>query len=76
MNNMYVKLNVHSCYTKQVIVLIVKDRRTDGRPDGWTRLVTKIGIRQNFGWGLRKLLLFLNLSLLFRNTAYYNRNIK
>ena len=30
MINLYVKFNVHSSYTKQVIVLKVADRRTDG----------------------------------------------
>ena len=29
MNNLYVKLNLHCSYTKQVIVLKVADRRTD-----------------------------------------------
>ena len=53
MISLYVKFNVHSSYAKQVIVLNVADRRTyrrtDGRTDGRTRLVTTIGIRQNFG---------------------------
>ena len=40
MINLYVKFNVHSGYAKQVIVLKVAYRRTDGR----TRLVTTIGI--------------------------------
>ena len=31
--NLYVKFNVHSSYAKQVIVLKVADRRTDGRAD-------------------------------------------
>ena len=31
MINLYVKFNVHSSYAKQVIVLKVVDRRTDGR---------------------------------------------
>ena len=44
MINLYVKFNVHSSYVKQVIVL-----KSGGRTDGWTRLVTTIGIRQNFG---------------------------
>ena len=35
MFNLYVKFNVHSIYAKQVIVLKVADRRTDGRTDGW-----------------------------------------
>ena len=43
MINMYVKFNVHSSNAKQIIVLKVADRRTDGR----TRRMTKIGIRQN-----------------------------
>ena len=47
MINLYVKFNVHSSYAKQVIVLKVSDRRT--------RLVTTIGIRQNFGQGLKSL---------------------
>ena len=38
---LYVKFNVHSSYAKQVIVLKVADGRT--------RLVTTIGILQNFG---------------------------
>ena len=46
----HVKFNVHCSYAEQVIVLKVADRRTDGR----TRLVTTIGISQNFGWGLKK----------------------
>ena len=33
MINLYVKFNVHSSYAKQVIVLKVADRRTDGRKD-------------------------------------------
>ena len=33
MINLYVKFNVHSSYAKQVIVLKVADRRTDGRTD-------------------------------------------
>ena len=41
MINMHVKFNVHSSYTKQVIVLKVEDRRTC--------LVTTIGIRQKLG---------------------------
>ena len=49
MINLYVKFNVHSSYAKQVIVLKVADRRTDGRIDGQTRLVKTIGISQNFG---------------------------
>ena len=53
MINLYVKFNVHPNYAKQIIVLKVADRRTDGRTDGRTRLVTTIGIRQNFGWGLK-----------------------
>ena len=44
MINLYVKFNVHSSYAKQVIVLKVADRLRDGR----ARLVTTIGIRQNF----------------------------
>ena len=43
MIKLYVKFNVHSSYAKQVIVLKVADRRTDGR----MRLMTTIGIRQN-----------------------------
>ena len=35
MINLYVKLNVHSSYAKQVIELKVADRRTDGR--AWWR---------------------------------------
>ena len=46
MVNLYVKFNVHSTYAKQVLVMKVADRRT--------RLVTTIGIRQNFGRGLKK----------------------
>ena len=34
MINLCVKLNVHSSYAKQVIVLKVADRRTDGRTNG------------------------------------------
>ena len=34
MINLYMKFNVHSSYEKQVIVLKVADRRTDGRTDG------------------------------------------
>ena len=49
MINLSVKFNVHCSYAEQVIVLKVADRRTDGQ----TRLVTTIGIRQNFGWGLK-----------------------
>ena len=50
MINLYViNLYVHSSYAKQVIMLKMSERRTDGR----TRLVTTIGIRQNFGWGLK-----------------------
>ena len=52
MINLYVKFNVHSNYVKQVIVLKSggqTDGRADGRTDGRTRLVTTIGIRQNFG---------------------------
>ena len=45
MINLYVKFSVHCSYAEQVIVLKVADRRT--------RLVTTIGIRQNFGWGLK-----------------------
>ena len=48
MINLYVKFNVHSSYVKQVIVL-KSGGQTDGRADGRTRLVTTIGIRQNFG---------------------------
>ena len=33
MINLYVKFNVHSSYAKQVILLKVADRRTDGRTD-------------------------------------------
>ena len=33
MINLYAKFNVHSSYAKQVIVLIVADRWTDGRTD-------------------------------------------
>ena len=36
MNSLYVKFNVHSSYAKQVIVLKVANRRTDGRTDGRT----------------------------------------
>ena len=36
MINLYVKFNVHSSYAKQVIVLKVADRQTDGRTDGRT----------------------------------------
>ena len=43
--NLYVMFIVHSTYADQVIVLKVADSQTDGR----TRLVTTIGIRQNFG---------------------------
>ena len=49
MITLYVKLNVHSTDTKQVIVLKVANRRTHERADGRTRLMTTIGIRQNFG---------------------------
>ena len=52
MINLYVKFNVHSSYVKQVIVLKIGGQ-TDGRMDGRTRLVTTIGIRQNFSWGLK-----------------------
>ena len=48
MNNLYVKFNVHFSYAEQILVLQVADRRKDGRTDGRTRLVTTIGIRQNF----------------------------
>ena len=48
MINLYVKFNVHSSYVKQVIVL-----KIGGQTDGQTRLVTTIGIRKNFGWGLK-----------------------
>ena len=41
----HVKFNVHSSYVKQDIVL---------KSGGQTRLVTTIGIRQNFGWGLKR----------------------
>ena len=41
MLNLYLKFNVHSIYAKQVIVLKVADRRTDGR----AHLVTTIDIR-------------------------------
>ena len=41
---MYVKFNVHSSYAKQVLVLTV----ADGGTDEWMRLMTTIGIRQNF----------------------------
>ena len=36
MINLYVKFIVHSSYAKQVIVLKVADRRTDGHQDGRT----------------------------------------
>ena len=36
MINLYVKFNVHSSFAKQVIVLKVADRRTDGQTDGRT----------------------------------------
>ena len=42
MIDMYVKLNVHFIKTKQIIVLKVVDRRTDGR----MRHMTTIGIDQ------------------------------
>ena len=42
---MYVKFIVHSTCAKQFIVLNVEDRRADGR----SRLMTTIGIPQNFG---------------------------
>ena len=42
---LYVKFNVHFTHANRVIVIKVADRRTDGR----TRLMTTIGIRQNFG---------------------------
>ena len=45
MINLYMKFNEHSSYAKQVIVLKVADRRTDGR----ARLVTTISICQSFG---------------------------
>ena len=48
MINLYVKFNVHSSYVKQVIIL-----KSGGQTDGRTRLVMTIGIRQNFGWGLK-----------------------
>ena len=47
MINLYVKFIVHSSYAKQVIVPKVADRRT--------RLMTKIGIHQSFGWGLKSI---------------------
>ena len=50
MINMYVKFNVHSSYAKQVTVLKVADRPTDEQ----MRLVTTIGIRQNFGRGIKR----------------------
>ena len=56
MINLYVKFNVHSSYVKQVIVL-KSGEQTDRQMDGRTRLVTTIGIRQNFGWGLKSQLL-------------------
>ena len=56
MINLYVKFNMHSTYAKQVIVLKLADRRTDVWADGWTRLMTIIGIRQNFGRGLKTFL--------------------
>ena len=52
MIHLYKKFNVHSSYAKQVLVLKVADRRTDGPADGRTRLMTTIGIDQNVGWGL------------------------
>ena len=62
MINLYVKFNVHSSYVEQVIVQKSggqldgrTDGRTDGQTDGRTRLVTTIGIRKNFGWGLKTL---------------------
>ena len=61
MINLYVKFNVHSSYVKQVMVLKSgrqTDGRTDERTDGRTRLVTTIGIRQNFGRGLKSENLF------------------
>ena len=33
MINLYVKFNVHSIYAKQIIILKVADRQTDGRTD-------------------------------------------
>ena len=33
------------------------DRQTDGPTDERTRLVTTIGIRQSFGWGLKMFML-------------------
>ena len=36
MINLHVKFNVHSSYAKQVIVLKVADRRTNGWTDGRT----------------------------------------
>ena len=59
MINLYVKFNVHSSYVKQVIVL-----KSGGQTDGRTRLVTTIGIRQNFGWGLKNLQKFYSMDML------------
>ena len=53
MNHLYVKFNVHCSYAEQVIVL----KQTVGQTDGRTHLVTTIGIRQNFGGGLKMYLL-------------------
>ena len=41
MINLYVKFNVHSSYAKQVIMLKVADRRTDGRRDGRAKVCFK-----------------------------------
>ena len=60
MINLYVKFIVHSSYAKQVIVLKVADRRADRRIDGRTRLVTTIGIRQNWPNTYDALILFIS----------------
>ena len=65
MINLYVKFNVHFSYAKQVIVLKVADRRTNGRTDSPG---DEIGIRQSFGRSLKRDCPRLNL---FKNRWFY-----